>query len=155
LVVFHSTLLFSESKLLVNMLVPVWVVLTRMSTFLLSDQNGMRNTFVSSFSIRVVDVVIAVSVNHVNRNGFRNLLKWDFVFVVLQIDKHCVPALWVQWTHRHKSRQNFWQVSHSWVLDLLCSNSISFCLSVCIFLLVVRSHEITRNCGSCKSWSKL
>jgi len=91
LVVLHSAVFLSELDLLGEVSLPVGMELARMGSVRLSNQDGVRHSFFGLDCLRVWNVVVALSVNHVDWYGY--LVEWDRNLVVFHVNEHCFPEL--------------------------------------------------------------
>jgi hypothetical protein len=81
----------SELDLLGEVSLPVGVELARMGSVRLSNQDGVRHSCFGLDCLRVWNVVVALSVNHVDWYGY--LVEWDRNLVVFHVNEHCFPEL--------------------------------------------------------------
>ena len=89
LVVLHSTVFLGKRDLLGEVSRPVCVVLYRMASVRLGNQDGVRDSCFGLDCLSVRNVVVTVSVNHVDWHSY--LLEWDLFLVVFHVNEHCFP----------------------------------------------------------------
>ena len=91
LIVLHSAVFLGKLDLLGEISLPVCVELARMGSVRLGNQDGVRDSCFGLDCLRVRNVVVALSVNHVDWYSY--LVEWDRNLVVFHVNEHCFPEL--------------------------------------------------------------
>ena len=152
LIKFQASVLFGKGKLLIDVSIPVFVELARVSSAFLGNQDRIFDSLVTSDSVGVVNVIVAISMNHVSWNS--DLIKWEDIFVVIQVDFVSV-VMWVKSTQSWEDSQAFFHVLHSWVCVSNFGDFIGLFLGNGTFLLIVGGHSISRDDTFEHSWHEL